>query len=132
MAGALAPGLVRLGEQRRRAGDEQAHVRCRLAVQAVLLQQAHIEGRHAHQRGGARQRGDDRAGSNFGWKIIAAPAMQDDIGGDEQAVRVEDRQRVDQHVVAGEAPVLDQRPALEARFSWVSMAPLERPVVPDV
>ena len=58
--------------------------------------------------------------------------QQRDVGRHEQAVGVIDRQRVDQHVVGREAPVVDQRSAFEARLSCVSIAPLERPVVPEV
>ena len=45
---------------------------------------------------------------------------------------VEDRQRVDQRVAGGEAPAIDQNRRVGDRFSWVSIAPFERPVVPEV
>ena len=49
VAGALAEGAMRVGEQRRRAGDEEPHVGRRLARQAGLVEQPRVEGRHAHQ-----------------------------------------------------------------------------------
>ena len=46
---------VGLGQKRRRARDEQAHMRRRFAVSRASFEQADIEGRHAHQGRGARQ-----------------------------------------------------------------------------
>ena len=60
VAGALAPVVEGLHQQRRRAGDEQAHVRAGLARELRLGQQAHVQRRHAHEDGGlgrARDRG---------------------------------------------------------------------------
>jgi len=45
---------------------------------------------------------------------------------------VEDRERVEQRIGAGETPERGERSALERRFSCVSIAPLDRPVVPEV
>ena len=100
---------VGLGEQRRRAADEQAHVRGRLARQAGMVEQAGVEGRHAHQRSRARQRRDHRVGVEARLEDHRRAGEQRDIGGDEQAMGMEDGQRVDQHVVGGEAPELDER-----------------------
>ena len=105
----LAPGLVRLGEQRRGAADEQAHVPGRLGAQAGMFEQAGVEGRHAHQRGRARHRGHDSVGVEFRLEDHGRAGQQRDIGRHEQAMRVIDGQGVDQHVVGGEAPEADQR-----------------------
>ncbi|ESX22226.1 hypothetical protein X766_01885 [Mesorhizobium sp. LSJC255A00] len=108
VAGALAPGVVRFGEQRRRAGNEQADVLRRLGIQPVLLQEPGIEGRHPHQHCRAGQERDDAAGVEFLLEQHRGAGHQGDVGGDEQAVRVEDRQGMDQHVIPGETPLLDQ------------------------
>ena len=62
-----------------------------------------------------------------------AAVEQHAVGGDEQPVGVEDRQRVQQHVAWLEAPARDAASrALAARLPCVSIAPFERPVVPEV
>ena len=63
---------------------------------------------------------------------IVRAAGQHAVQGDEEAVHVEDRQRVQQHVVGGEAPPRRSASALVARLPWVSIAPFGRPVVPLV
>ena len=73
------------------------------------------------------------SGSNLGMEDHRRARQQDDVRRHEQPVRVEDRQRVQQHVVGGEAPRRRAGvSALEARLSCVSIAPFERPVVPEV
>ena len=109
MAGLGAPGRMRFGEQRRRARDEQAHMRGRFPRHARVLDEPDIESRHAHQAGGARQRRDDRVGVETRLEDHRRAAEQRDIGGDEQAMRMKNRQRMDQNVGAGEAPDVDQR-----------------------
>src|SRR6202042_3823 len=42
-AGPLPPGRMRLGEQRRRARDEETHVRADVAIEAGMVEQAGIE-----------------------------------------------------------------------------------------
>ena len=51
MPGAREERRVGLGQQRRRAGDEEPHVRGRLAGQARVRKQPRVEGRHAHHGG---------------------------------------------------------------------------------
>ena len=75
-----------------------------------MVEQAGVEGRHAHQRRRARQGGDDRVGVEARLKDHRRAGDQRDIDGDEQAVGMEDRQRVDEDVVGAEAPQLGQRP----------------------
>ena len=51
---------------------------------------------------------------------------------DEQAMHVIQRQRVQQHVVGVNPQWSTSVSALLARLRWVSIAPLARPVVPEV
>ena len=74
-----------------------------------MVEQAGVEGRHAHQRRRPRQRGDDRVGVEARLEDHRRPGGQRDVHRDEQAVGMEDRQRVDQHVVGAEAPQLGER-----------------------
>ena len=75
-----------------------------------LGEQPRVERGHAHHHGRARQqRRALRRASNFGSHSMRAPGQQHAVDRDEQAVHVVDRQRVEQHVAAREAPVLDQR-----------------------
>ena len=92
-------------QQRRRAGDEQAHVRARLARQRGLGQHAHVQRGHAHEHGGlaACARSSARGVELLEPDHLAA-VEQRAVERDEQAVHVEDRQRVDQHVAVGCQP----------------------------
>ena len=109
VAGARRPFAMGVGEQRRRAGNEQPHVLRRLLGQRRALQQPRVERRHAHQHGGARHQLDDEIRIEFRQEDHRRAREQRDVAGHEQAVGVIDRQRVDQHVLVGEAPVIDQR-----------------------
>ena len=94
MAGARFPGAVRLLQQRRRAGDEEAHVRRRPLGEVVAVEQARVEGRHAHHHRRVRHRGDHRAGLEFRQEDHRGAGAQHRVGGDEEPVGVVDRQRV--------------------------------------
>ncbi len=98
-----------LFEQRRRARDEQAHAGRDFAREVGAREQAHVVGRHAHQHARPRQRAITAPASKRGRKIIRAPAKQRRVDRHEQAVRVVDRQHVEQHVGRAEAPGLAQR-----------------------
>ena len=100
---------MRFRQQRRRAGDEQAHMRGQLPIKARIGQQARVEGRHAHHRRRLRHRRDQVVHVEAGQEDNRAAGQQDRLGGDEQAARVENRQRVQKHVVAGEAPRFHKR-----------------------
>ena len=58
-------------------------------------------------------------------------AEQRAVQRDEQTVHMEDRQCVQQHVVAPPAPVVVQHLRVDARLAWLASPP-ERPVVPEV
>ena len=108
MAGACKPFAMGFGEQRRRAGDEQPHVPRGLLAQRRVMQEPRIERGHAHQHGRARHQFDDQVGIEFRQEDHRGTREQRDVARHEQAVGVIDRQRVDQDVVFGEAPVVDQ------------------------
>ena len=109
MAGACRPFAMGVGEQRRRARDEQPHMLGGVLVQAGVLQQAGIEGRHAHHHGGAGHQLQDHVRIELRQEDHRGAREQRDVARHEQAVGVIDRQGVDQHVLVGEAPVVDQR-----------------------
>ncbi len=108
VTGARGPFAMGVGEQRRGAGNEQPHVLGGFAGQRRALQQPGVECRHAHQHGGARHQLDDQVGIELRQEDHRGAREQRDVAGHEQAVGVIDRQRVDQHVLVGEAPVIDQ------------------------
>ena len=109
MAGPLLPVAVGLGEERRRAGHEEAHVRDRLPGQARMAKQARVEGRNPHQRGRARQEAHHLLGVEFRAEQHRGIGQEGHVRGHEQAVRVVDRQGVDQDVVGRELPGVAQR-----------------------
>ena len=71
--------------------------------------EADIEGRDAHQHGGARESARTASASKPRWKRHRRAAQQRAVERHEQAVDMVDRQRVDQHVVAREAPCSIER-----------------------
>ena len=97
-----------LGQQRRGAGDEEAHLGADLAVEARIGQQAHVVGRHAHHHRAARQIAQRLLDVELGQPDHARAGQQRAMRGHEQAVHVEDGQHVQQHVVGAPAPVLVQ------------------------
>ena len=109
MAGPLLEGDMRFGKQRRAARGEEPHVRHQFPVEARIVEQAGVEGRHAHHRRRLRQPLDDLVHLERRQEDHRAAGKQHDVAGDEKAVRMEDRQRVQQDVVGREAPCLDQR-----------------------
>ena len=72
--------------------------------QARVRQQPGIEGRHAHHHRRGGQRREHRVQIELRQQDHAGARKQRDIGGDEQAVDVKNRQGVQQHILRGEAP----------------------------
>ena len=131
VAGALAPGLEGLDQHRRRAADEEAHVAAGHAIEPRLGEHAHVERRHAHEDGGARQQADDAAGVEAVEPEHLRAGEQGAVRGDEQAVHMEDRQGVDQHVAAlgrrAPAPVALQRHRVRDQVAVAEHRPLAAP-----
>ena len=98
-------------------GDEEPHPRRRLGIQHVVLEQADVEGRHPHQHGRPRHQLEDPVDVELRQEDHRGVGEERDVGRDEEAVGVEDRQRVDQHVVRGEAPGVDQGPGVRDEVS---------------
>ena len=98
-----------VGQQGRRPADEQSHVGAACPIETAMFEQAGVERRNAHERRGARQRLNDRVGVKAVMEDHLRPRQQRDIDGDEQAMRVENRQGVDERVVRREAPQIDER-----------------------
>ena len=73
------------------------------------MKKPRVEGRHAHQHRGARHELDDLVGIELVQKDHRCTREQRHIAGHEQAMRVIDRQCVNQDVLLGKAPDIDQR-----------------------
>ena len=109
MPGAGLELLVRVRQQRRRARHEEPHVLRQFAGEARIVEQAGVEGRHAHHRGGLRHPFDQLVDVELRQEDHRTARKQHDVRGHEKPVGVEDRQRVQQHVILGEAPMFGQR-----------------------
>ena len=57
MAGAGGEGSVRLGQKRRRTGNEKAHAPAGLGGESWIGEKARVEGGHAHHQRRPRERG---------------------------------------------------------------------------
>jgi hypothetical protein len=107
VSGARLPFAMSVREQWRRARNEQPLMLGGFAVERGLAQQRRVEGR-PHKHGGACHQLDDQVGIKCRQKDHRGASEQRDVAGHEQAVGMIDRQRVDQHVLVGKAPVIDQ------------------------
>ena len=78
-------------------------------AEAGLGEQARIKRRHTHHDRRVRQRRDHAPCVEFGVPKHACARQQGAVTGHEQAMHVIQRQRVQQHVVVGKAPAINQR-----------------------
>ena len=108
MAGHRLEARVGLGEERRRARGEEPHVGDAVAGEARIVEEAGVEGRDAHHRRRLGQAVDHLVDLEARQPDHRAARQQDDVGGDEEPVGVEDRQGVEEDVAVGEAPGRDQ------------------------
>ena len=90
--------------QRRGAADEHPHTAAVAAAEVRILQQAGVEGRHPHHHRGLGQVPLDRVHVETGQEDRRSAAQQGAVQGDEQAMHMEQRQGVQQHVVVPPAP----------------------------
>jgi hypothetical protein len=97
-----------LGKQRRRARDEETHIRADVTIEAGMFEQAGVEGRHPHHRRCSRQRRNHRCGIELRHEDHRRPRQQRDVDRYEQPMRMKDRQRVNESVGGPEAPTVDQ------------------------
>ena len=106
----LARAGLELGVRRRQegsaAGHEQAHVLDEFTGEARMREEARVEGRHAHERGGRREETHDLVGVEARDEDHRSARDEGDVHRDEEAVGVEDREGVQEHVVLGELPCL--------------------------
>ena len=112
MAGAGLEQFEGLQQQRRRAADEQPHVAAGRARQRGFVQESHVECRHAHEDGRLGQVRDHRARVEPVHPDRPAAVEQRAVRRHEQAMDMEDRQRVDQHVARAPAPIVLQDPGV--------------------
>ncbi len=108
MAGPLLELHMGLRQKRRRARHEKPHMRGQRSREARIVQQARVERRHPHHRGRTRHQPDHLVHVQTGQKDHRAARQQRHIGRHEQAMRMKDRQGVQQHVLVGEPPRLGQ------------------------
>ncbi len=109
MPGARLEIDERLLEQWCRPRDEQPDVVGLLLAEVALPEQARVIRRYAHQHRALRQIAHDLADVVAGQPAHAGAGQQRAADGDEQAVDVEDRQRVQQAIGIAESPGLHQR-----------------------
>src|SRR5436305_1292580 len=83
--------------------------RLSILPRSPVMKKPCVEGRHAHQHGRARHQLDDQVRIEFRQEDHRGAREQRHVARHEQPVGVIDRQRVDQYVVLGEAPGVDQR-----------------------
>ena len=98
-----------IGQQGRRARDEETHVRDQIFGKTGLIQKAGVEGGHAHHRRGLGQAAQYGFNVKLGQEDHRPSGQQHDIRGYKQPMAVENWQRMQQHIIAGKPPCLDQR-----------------------
>jgi hypothetical protein len=91
MAGAGLEGLVGLGGEGGRARDEEAHVGNQAPVEVRSAQEPGVEGRYAHHGRRLGQQAKDLVQVEAGQQDHRGARQQGHVGGDEEAVGVEDR-----------------------------------------
>ena len=84
-------------------------MRRQVSAEAGVAKQTGVEGRNAHHRRCLRQVRDDCVKVKLRQKDHPPADSKQYVGGDEETMRVKDRQRVQQHIAAAEPPCLDQR-----------------------
>ena len=124
--------LVRARQQRRRARDEEPHPRRRLARQRRAGEKPRVERRHPHQQRRPPHQPDHPLRLELRQQDHPPAVQQHQVQRHEEPVGVIERQRVDQHVVRPEPPEPCSVAVFDQRLSFVSIAPFERPVVPEV
>ena len=82
-------------------------MRTECRIEPRILQQARIEGRNTHHDGRARKGADDLSAAEGIHEEDTRTREQGSIAGNEQAVRVVERQRVEQNIPVGDAPVVN-------------------------
>ena len=100
----------------RSGADPEVNSRTWLVASRVrpgCSQQPHVEGRHAHHAGRLWQQPHDLVGIEFGQENHRATREQQHVAGDEQPMGMEDRQCVQEHVVARETP---RSPSIHSRW----------------
>ena len=104
--------------------DELAHPGAHAAVEARVGEQAHVVGGHAHHDRALRQVAQSQVGVQLGQPDHLRAGQQRAVGRHEQAVHVEDRQHVQQHVVLAPAPVVVQHAGVGGKVAMREHCPL--------
>ena len=81
-----------------------AHMARAVLGQPAIFQQPRVEGGNTHHHSRLGQRLENRVRLELGKQQHAGARQQGNIGGDEKPMNVEDRQRVQQHIVLGKFP----------------------------
>ena len=112
MTGARPHGRVGRRGQRRGARGHEPQPGGRFLVERGLGEQAYVVGGHCHQHGAARHQRDRIRSVEPLRQQHAGAAGQRAVQCDEEAVRVVQRQHVQDGVRCGEAPGIDKRPCV--------------------
>ena len=127
MSGAFAKGLEGLWKQGSRAGYEQARAPAGRLVESRMLEQAHVEGRHAHEHGCPGQMTQHLLCIELRQQQHRRPALQHAVAGDEETVGVEDGQRVEEHVIRPKPPGALQDLGVGSEVAMTQHRPLRSP-----
>jgi len=92
--------------------DEQPHVAAGVAVEARFRQQPRVHRGHAHEHGGLGQPAHHRRRIEPVHEQHAAARQQRRVGGHEQAMHVEQRQRMQQDILVAGVALLLEAPEL--------------------
>ena len=122
--GSLLEGAEGIGEQRRRAGDEQPHVPADFPVEARLFQKPGVERRHAHEHRRSRQPAEDGVDVELRQKQNRRAVQHRAVQRHEQAVDMIDRQGVEQHVPRHPAPIAVQSQGVGRQVGVAQHRPL--------
>ena len=123
-AGARLELAVRFRQKRRRAGDEQPHMRAGLAGEAVMVKKPRVEGRNPHHCGRLRHPFQRHVSRIFRQEDHRPADQRQQVAGHEQAVGMIDRQHVKKHVIGCEAPVVAKHLGIRAQVAVAQLRPL--------
>ena len=106
--GAGRPVAVGFGQQRGRAGNEQANIGGQGRVKPGIIQKAGVKCRHSHHRGGMWHLVKQCNGVELRQEYHGSTRQQGHIRSDKQPMRVENRQGMQQDIPVSKAPCIHQ------------------------
>ena len=118
---------MRLGQKRRRAGNEEPHPRGQRTVKPRIVEQAGVEGRHPHQHARPRHLGDQRLEVEARQPDHPRPRQKRDVRRDKEPMRVKDGQRMQKHILGPEPPEIGEHLGVRQKVALRQHRPLRAP-----